>query len=36
MSMTGLMGVGSLELVGDDAERGTFKVPHSPTGSHPH
>lgn len=30
--MSGLLGVGLLELVGDDVERGTFKVPHSPTG----
>ena len=35
MSMAGILGVGLLELVGDDVERGTFKVLRSPTGSHP-
>lgn len=36
MHLAGILDVGLLELVGDDAGKGTFKAPHSSAGSHPH
>ena len=35
MGVAVILGMGLLELVGNDAGKGTFKVPHSFTGSYP-
>lgn len=36
MSMGGMWGMDLLELMGDNAGKGTFKASHNSTGSHPH